>query len=47
VLFAYEELAAGEFVTGEIGSGTRVQSRGAKVQFTDPDGHVLYCRGPR
>jgi GntR family transcriptional regulator / MocR family aminotransferase len=45
VLFAYEELAADEVLSGAVGSGTRVD-RGVRVaRFSDPDGLTLECLG--
>jgi GntR family transcriptional regulator/MocR family aminotransferase len=47
VLFAYEELATEELVTGQIGSGTRVACEATNERFTDPDGQAIYVVGVR
>lgn len=47
VLFAYEELATEQLVTGQIGSGTRVACDAATARFTDPDGQAIYVVGVR
>ena len=47
VLFAYEELATEQLVTGQIESGTRVACDAATARFTDPDGQAIYVVGVR
>lgn len=47
VLFAYEELATEQLVTGQIGSGTRVACDATTARFTDPDGQAIYVVGVR
>jgi GntR family transcriptional regulator / MocR family aminotransferase len=45
VLFAYEELATEQVLTGQIGSGTRVACEATTARFTDPDGQAIYLVG--
>ena len=41
VLFAYEELEADGWLSGRVGSGTRIAGSAQTVRFADPDGLAL------
>ena len=43
VLFAYDELAADELLSGRVGSGTRVTGGARTVAICDPDGLKVSC----
>jgi GntR family transcriptional regulator/MocR family aminotransferase len=45
VLFAYEELAADQWLSGRTGSGTCVARSSQAVRLIDPDGLTLDCLG--
>ena len=45
VLFAYEELAADDLLTGRVGSGTRVKNGAAALSVRDPDGLTVKFLG--
>lgn len=47
VLFAYDELAADELLSGTTGSGTRVVWNAQAVRFADPDGLTFDGLGSR